>query len=309
MPNDQATPTLKPCPDAIEVTQAGIRAHAISLIKTEAQELGYCDEYIFGFDAPDGDDVLTVQAVERALATQAAEVARLKELLVNMTAAHMVEPRRGWCLTALNRANDEAREYLGLASVTDLNPELKQMVEAAEKNRDALMSMGPMGRLRDENARLRELLSDATALIGHRIPMDSQALVAGKTLMAREVWEAGRYALFPALSAQPSEPASATLAWGPPREMSAWDKRDEMVLLLVRFDAHPTDDAAYAITIGGNNDHNVGEGEGEGWQFAGWCWSHDHFVEGKGEPVGWWPLPHEFAQVLERQPSEQEGGE
>lgn len=91
--------------------------------------------------------------------------------------------------------------------------------------------------------------------------------------------------------------------WGEARPMSEWDKRDEMVLLLVKFDDHSTDDAQHAITIGANNDHNVGDGEGEGWKFAGWCWCHDHFTEGKGEPVGWWPLPHAIAQRFESQAS------
>jgi hypothetical protein len=97
--------------------------------------------------------------------------------------------------------------------------------------------------------------------------------------------------------------------------METWDKRDEAVLLLVDYTdgEHALDDATIAITIGHNNDHNVGEGEGQGWQFAGWCWTHDHYVQGKGKPIGWAPLPHHLAlaAVEPRHASEpaQSGGE
>lgn len=83
--------------------------------------------------------------------------------------------------------------------------------------------------------------------------------------------------------------------------MAAWDQRDEAVLLTVdyRDGDHAIDDAFIALTIGHNNDHNVDEGEGEGWLFAGWCWSHDHYVQGKGKPIGWLPLPHHLARAAE----------
>jgi AcrR family transcriptional regulator len=47
----------------------------------------------------------------------------------------------------------------------------------------------------------------------------------------------------------------------------------------------PLEDARFARTIGHNNDSNVSSGEGEGWQFAGWCWSQDCYREGHGTPV------------------------
>lgn len=79
--------------------------------------------------------------------------------------------------------------------------------------------------------------------------------------------------------------------------METWDKRDETVLLLVDYTDgdHPLDDAVIAITIGHNNDHNIGDDEPTGWQFAGWCWAHDHYVQGSGKPIGWMPLPHNLA--------------
>lgn len=67
-----------------------------------------------------------------------------------------------------------------------------------------------------------------------------------------------------------------------------------MVLLLVDYTAddagHALDDQDQAWTLGFNNDSNVGEDEGNGWQFAGWCWSHDHFTDGRGKPIGWLPF-------------------
>jgi hypothetical protein len=39
---------------------------------------------------------------------------------------------------------------------------------------------------------LREALWNATALIGHVVPMDATAMVAGEALVARDVWNAGR---------------------------------------------------------------------------------------------------------------------
>jgi len=82
--------------------------------------------------------------------------------------------------------------------------------------------------------------------------------------------------------------------------MDQWDKRDESVLLLVDYSEgdHPLDDATVAITIGHNNDHNVGDGEGQGWLFAGWCWTHDHYVQGAGTPIGLMPIPHHLAALF-----------
>lgn len=42
---------------------------------------------------------------------------------------------------------------------------------------------------------LRAALSNAIALIGHRMPMDTTALVAGEKLVAHDVWRAGITAL------------------------------------------------------------------------------------------------------------------
>lgn len=76
-----------------------------------------------------------------------------------------------------------------------------------------------------------------------------------------------------------------------PREMETAPRDGTMVRLLVQFEENPTEDSFEpAWTIGACNDDNVGEDERVGWKFAGWCWTHDHFTEGKGTPVGWLPL-------------------
>lgn len=62
-----------------------------------------------------------------------------------------------------------------------------------------------------------------------------------------------------------------------------------MVRLLVDYSEgeHPLEDTHdEAWTIGFNNDVNDGQ---DTWKFAGWCWSQDHFTEGKGRVLGWLP--------------------
>lgn len=64
-----------------------------------------------------------------------------------------------------------------------------------------------------------------------------------------------------------------------------------MLRLLVDYSgedaAHALEDALQGWTIGFNNSDNDEEAE---WQFAGWCWSHDHFNEGRGRVIGWLPF-------------------
>ena len=69
------------------------------------------------------------------------------------------------------------------------------------------------------------------------------------------------------------------------RPMDTAPRDGSMLRLLVRFEDHATEDTTEpAPTIGAYS-----EGA-ECWQFAGWCWTHDHFTEGKGTPVGWLPM-------------------
>lgn len=92
-----------------------------------------------------------------------------------------------------------------------------------------------------------------------------------------------------ALEANAKQPAQAVDLG--PRPMETAPRDGTMVRLLVQFEENATEDTPEpAWTIGACNDDNVGEDERIGWQFAGWCWAHDHFTEGKGAPVGWLPL-------------------
>lgn len=75
------------------------------------------------------------------------------------------------------------------------------------------------------------------------------------------------------------------------RPMDTAPRDGTLLRLLVDFDENAIEDSISATwTIGACNDDNVSEGARIGWQFAGWCWTHDHFTEGKGTPVGWLPL-------------------
>lgn len=76
--------------------------------------------------------------------------------------------------------------------------------------------------------------------------------------------------------------------WQP---MDTAPKDGTLVLLLIAPSEerdHALEDTAEASrTIGHNNFDNDGE---DRWQFAGWCWSHDHYTEGEGMPSAWAPL-------------------
>lgn len=86
------------------------------------------------------------------------------------------------------------------------------------------------------------------------------------------------------------------------RDMATAPRDGTIVRLLVEFTEHATEDADQAPTIGANNFENDGD---DRWQFAGWCWSHDHFTEGKGEPVGWLPMLDEPRRIAGDQQGQQ----
>lgn len=74
-----------------------------------------------------------------------------------------------------------------------------------------------------------------------------------------------------------------------PHPMATAPRDGTMLRLLVQFDDHATDDTdGPAWTIGHCSKSHPDDDDH--WQFAGWCWDHDHFTEGKGTPVGWLPL-------------------
>lgn len=71
------------------------------------------------------------------------------------------------------------------------------------------------------------------------------------------------------------------------RDMESAPRDGTMLRLLVKFEEHSTEDAEEAPTLGANN---LDYDEIDEWKFAGWCWTHDHFTQGVGTPIGWLPL-------------------
>lgn len=72
------------------------------------------------------------------------------------------------------------------------------------------------------------------------------------------------------------------------RQMSTAPRDGTFIRLLVEFDEHQLEDSDEPQhTIGSNSFDNTRVDE---WQFVGWRWTHDHFTDGKGKPIGWLPF-------------------
>lgn len=109
----------------------------------------------------------------------------------------------------------------------------------------------------------------------------------GDTGMVDSDAEGFSVGMVPCPRCPPQQPEAQTGGEVPWRPMDTAPRDGTMLRLLVRFTEHATEDAEIAPTIGAwpaDGDHDGA------WQFAGWCWTHDHFTEGKGEPIGWLPL-------------------
>ena len=72
--------------------------------------------------------------------------------------------------------------------------------------------------------------------------------------------------------------------------MEGAPKDGRLIILLIADGDNMIDDAEFGRTVGHNNYEMDNE---DRWQFAGWCWTHDHYVEGRGKPVAWLPFPRE----------------
>lgn len=62
------------------------------------------------------------------------------------------------------------------------------------------------------------------------------------------------------------------------------------VLLLIGDADHALHDDTYAVSIGSYGVEGGPEYDPT-WNFAGWCWTHDHYTRGEGTPTHWMPLP------------------
>jgi len=79
--------------------------------------------------------------------------------------------------------------------------------------------------------------------------------------------------------------ATSSRAWNP---MATAPRDGTIIRLLVEFEEHQLEDSEEPQhTIGSNSFDNTGVDE---WQLVGWCWTHDHFTDGKGKPIGWLPF-------------------
>lgn len=83
-----------------------------------------------------------------------------------------------------------------------------------------------------------------------------------------------------------------------PAEASTWQpiesapKDGTSVLLLIdpQDSAHSLHDDSFVVSIGSYGVEGGAEVDPT-WCFAGWSWSHDEYVRGKGTPTHWMPLP------------------
>lgn len=76
------------------------------------------------------------------------------------------------------------------------------------------------------------------------------------------------------------------------REMDSAPRDGTLLQLRMRIvdreEWAPTEDNEEYTTIGGNSFDHTGIDE---WDYAGWCWNHDHFCMGVGSiPIAWAPL-------------------
>lgn len=195
-----------------------------------------------------------------------------------------------------------------------MNEQLKEAV--SEAIRDALggaldcgrawsawgvgtMSEDDFSPVADDSERVAEIADAVLVALAARQPVGQEPVavpvaymshcdIRGKRLTVTKP-EGKSSPLYPHPTAYAAPPAQGIdLA---PRPMDTAPRDGTMIRLLVQFEENATEDTADPVwTIGACNDDNVGEDERVGWQFAGWCWTHDHFTEGKGTPVGWLPM-------------------
>lgn len=100
-----------------------------------------------------------------------------------------------------------------------------------------------------------------------------------------------------AVKAQPAQPTT----WKP---INTAPRDGTIIRLLVEFKENSLEDTSDSVqTIGHSNSDHDQENE---WQFAGWCWTHDIYTQGKGVPIGWLPFADQVvADPVQHQPVQQ----
>lgn len=58
-------------------------------------------------------------------------------------------------------------------------------------------------RLREDRDTALDALFDAIALIGHSMPMHTEALIGGERMVARDIWQKGHDIMFPRAALEP----------------------------------------------------------------------------------------------------------
>ena len=130
----------------------------------------------------------------------------------------------------------------------------------------------------------------ARAAVPEALKYPDRATGAGQNYDYIKGWNACRDAML-AAAPQPAGEVVQTQA-EQPRPMGTAPRDGTMVRLLVDFDEHDVEDSPEPSWTVGVLASDEPDAE---WQFAGWCWTHDHFTEGKGKPIGWLPMLSEPA--------------
>ncbi|WP_053092016.1 hypothetical protein [Stenotrophomonas maltophilia] len=198
---------------------------------------------------------------------------------------------------------DAARRVISDIDSGDYHGEISEATYAALEA--ALAARQPVGEKPERRAPVQGYHGETIPWRVHGLAWEAYAKKYGKQQSAERIAERGGFGceemdMFVPGWREMVEGSPAHAVDLAPRPMDTAPTDGTLVRLLVDFTSNAIEDTAGpAWTIGSNNDSNVMADERVGWQFAGWCWDHDHFTEGEGTPVGWLPLVGAPAQAVD----------